>query len=76
VNKRESARLRGLDTSRDFWLRMLIPGTFLTLLIVLIGFCQAMSLCKPPRSDSWGFSQVERWDFSEQFADRHGLFTF
>ncbi|MET4096740.1 hypothetical protein ABIB51_003694 [Arthrobacter sp. UYCu712] len=38
VNKRESARLRGLDKSRDFRLRMLIPGIFLILLIVLIGF--------------------------------------
>jgi hypothetical protein len=38
VNNRESARLRGQDKSRDFWLRMLIPGAFLILLIVLIGF--------------------------------------
>lgn len=38
MNKRESARLRGLDKARDFWLRMLIPGIFLILLIVLIGF--------------------------------------
>ncbi|WP_326962186.1 MULTISPECIES: hypothetical protein [unclassified Arthrobacter] len=38
MNKRESARLRGSDKSRDFRLRMLIPGIFLILLIVLIGF--------------------------------------
>lgn len=38
LNNRESARLRGLDKSRDFWLRMLIPGVFLILLFVLIGF--------------------------------------
>jgi hypothetical protein len=38
VNTRESTRLRGLDKSRDFWLRMLIPGTFLILLVVLISF--------------------------------------
>lgn len=36
MNKHESARLRGVGKSRDFWLQMLIPGILLVLLLILL----------------------------------------